>query len=106
MSYLEKLAPIVSGIIAPAAAETDKNSVFPRAALRALGEAGLLGLTCSREVGGLGLGLAEAAQVIERIAEACLTDPRVSLARVRVEKLEVLPGGATAGVEVERRRHG
>jgi dihydroneopterin aldolase len=42
----------------------------------------------------------------ERIAEACLTDPRVSLARVRVEKLEVLPGGATAGVEVERRRHG
>jgi len=42
----------------------------------------------------------------ERIAEACLNDPRVSLARVRVEKLEVLPDGATAGVEVERRRHG
>lgn len=42
----------------------------------------------------------------ERIAEACLTDPRVSLARVRVEKLEVLPHGATAGVEIERRRHG
>lgn len=42
----------------------------------------------------------------ERIAEACLTDPRVSIARVRVEKLEVLPHGAAAGVEVERRRHG
>lgn len=42
----------------------------------------------------------------ERIAEACLGDPRVVSARVRVEKLEVMPDGATAGVEVERRRHG
>jgi 7,8-dihydroneopterin aldolase/epimerase/oxygenase len=41
----------------------------------------------------------------ERIAEACLNDPRVSLARVRIEKLDVLPDGASAGVEVERRRH-
>jgi dihydroneopterin aldolase len=42
----------------------------------------------------------------ERIAEACLRDPRVELARIRVEKLDVLPDGASAGVEVERRRHG
>lgn len=41
----------------------------------------------------------------ERIAEACLSDPRVLLARVRVEKLDVFPDGASAGVEVERRRH-
>jgi dihydroneopterin aldolase len=40
----------------------------------------------------------------ERLAEACLEDPRVQVARVRVEKLDVLPDGATAGVEVERRR--
>lgn len=40
----------------------------------------------------------------ERLAEACLTDPRVQVARVRVEKLDVLPHGASAGVEVERRR--
>ena len=40
----------------------------------------------------------------ERLAEACLEDPRVQLARVRVEKLDVLPDGASAGVEVERRR--
>jgi dihydroneopterin aldolase len=40
----------------------------------------------------------------ERLAEACLEDPRVRLARVRVEKLDVLPDGASAGVEVERRR--
>jgi dihydroneopterin aldolase len=41
----------------------------------------------------------------ERIAESCMTDARVMLARVRVEKLDVLPDGASAGVEVERRRH-
>jgi 7,8-dihydroneopterin aldolase/epimerase/oxygenase len=40
----------------------------------------------------------------ERIAESCLGDPRVQLARVRVEKLDVFPDVASAGVEVERRR--
>ena len=40
----------------------------------------------------------------ERIAEACLTDPRVELARIRVEKLDVFADAASAGVEIERRR--
>jgi dihydroneopterin aldolase len=40
----------------------------------------------------------------ERIAETCLTDNRVRLARVRVEKLDVFPDSASAGVEIERRR--
>lgn len=40
----------------------------------------------------------------ERIAESCLVDPRVHLARVRVEKLDVFRDMASVGVEVERRR--
>jgi len=40
----------------------------------------------------------------ERIAEACLEDPRVELARIRVEKLDVFADAASAGVEIERRR--
>jgi dihydroneopterin aldolase len=40
----------------------------------------------------------------ERIAEACLADGRVVSARVRVEKLDIFPDAASAGVEVERRR--
>jgi dihydroneopterin aldolase len=40
----------------------------------------------------------------ERIAEACLADRRVHLARVRVEKLDILPDAVSAGVEVERRQ--
>ena len=40
----------------------------------------------------------------ERIAEACLEDARVELARIRVEKLDVFADAASAGVEIERRR--
>ena len=40
----------------------------------------------------------------ERIAESCLADARVHLARVRVEKLDVFADAASAGVEIERRR--
>ncbi len=40
----------------------------------------------------------------ERLAAGCLADPRIKVVRVRVEKLDIMPDGATAGVEVERRR--
>ena len=40
----------------------------------------------------------------ERIAEACLADRRVYLARIRVEKLDVFPDATSAGVEIERRQ--
>ena len=71
MTYLAKLDIILRDTIEPAAIATDRDAAFPRAAIRALGEAGLLGLTSSTEVGGMGLGLSEAAQVVERIAVAC-----------------------------------
>lgn len=71
MSYLQKLDAIVAATIAPSAIAIDRDAGFPRAAVHALGEAGLLGLISATEVGGLGLGVAEAAQVVERIAKAC-----------------------------------
>ena len=40
----------------------------------------------------------------ERIASACLEDTRVQTARVRVEKLAVIPEAASVGVEIERYR--
>ena len=40
----------------------------------------------------------------ERIAEACLADRRVHLARVRVEKLDIFADATSAGVEIERRQ--
>jgi dihydroneopterin aldolase len=40
----------------------------------------------------------------ERIAEACMADARIRLARVRVEKLDIFPDAVSAGVEIERRQ--
>ena len=40
----------------------------------------------------------------ERIALACLEDPRVAAARVTVEKPDALPDASAVGVSVERRR--
>ncbi len=39
----------------------------------------------------------------ERLCEACLTDPRVLVARARVEKLDVFADATSVGVEIERR---
>lgn len=38
----------------------------------------------------------------EMIADFCLTDDRVRVARVRIEKLDVLADAASVGVEIER----
>jgi dihydroneopterin aldolase len=40
----------------------------------------------------------------ERIADACLADERVSAARVRVEKPDIIPNARSVGVEIERGR--
>jgi alkylation response protein AidB-like acyl-CoA dehydrogenase len=71
MSYIEALNHIVHTLIAPAAQDTDQLARFPRAALDALGTSGLLGLLSSTEIDGMGLGLADACRVVERIAQDC-----------------------------------
>lgn len=40
----------------------------------------------------------------ERIAQACLADPRVQSARIRIEKPQAISDAASAGVEIERTR--
>lgn len=40
----------------------------------------------------------------ERIAAACLEDPRVERVRVRVEKPDAVPEAASVGIEIERTR--
>ncbi len=40
----------------------------------------------------------------ERIADACLADRRIHLARIRVEKLDIFADATSAGVEIERRQ--
>ena len=40
----------------------------------------------------------------EHIAQACFEDPRVKVARVRIEKLKAIPAATSVGVEIERLR--
>jgi isovaleryl-CoA dehydrogenase len=68
---LDALERVITDIVAPAASTTDELGIFPRPALTALGEAGILGLTASPDVGGGGGGLRDAAEVVERLAGAC-----------------------------------
>jgi isovaleryl-CoA dehydrogenase len=70
-SYLAALAPILADVVGPAAAEVDRTGAYPRAALDALGRAGLLGLISSPEVGGMGEGHRAATAVVQSIAEHC-----------------------------------
>jgi isovaleryl-CoA dehydrogenase len=70
-AHSARLSAVIEDIVAPQAAEVDRNGVFPRAGIDALAKAGLLGLISAEEVGGQGADMAAAADVIERIGTAC-----------------------------------
>ncbi len=69
MSFETSLESIAA-IAAAHAAEVD-GGAFPEATLRALADAGLLGLISANVVGGMGHGMAEASRVVERLAREC-----------------------------------
>ena len=76
-TYLAALQPVITETIAPMAGETDRTGAYPRAALQALGKAGLLGLISAQEVGGLGQGHRAATLVIEEIGKHCASTAMV-----------------------------
>lgn len=65
------LTGIITDIIERQAPVVDSDGVFPRAAIAALGQAGLLGLMSAQDVGGLGQGLRAAAELVEQVGRAC-----------------------------------
>jgi len=71
------LTPVLTDLVAPAAAEVDRSGTYPRAALDALGRAGLLGLISAPEVGGRGEGHRAATAVVQAVAEQCGTTAMV-----------------------------
>lgn len=70
-------ADAVAALAAQHAARVDQEAVFPRATLDAARDAGLLALTTSREHGGHGGSLRDAALVVERIARECASSAMV-----------------------------
>ncbi|WP_167769055.1 acyl-CoA dehydrogenase family protein [Nocardia sp. CS682] len=67
----DALDSVIDQVIRPQAYQVDSTGNFPREGIRALGDAGLLGLLSSTEVGGKGASLGDAAEVIEKLAGAC-----------------------------------
>lgn len=64
-------AQVASQIAAPNAAEIDRDRIWPADSLKALGEAGLLGLHIPRRLGGQEEGLLALALVTEELGKAC-----------------------------------
>ncbi|MGW1452715.1 acyl-CoA dehydrogenase family protein [Micromonospora sp. NPDC002411] len=67
----DTLGAVIDEVIRPQAASVDREGVFPRSGVDALGAAGLLGLASSTEVGGAGHGMRTVAEVVERLAAEC-----------------------------------
>jgi isovaleryl-CoA dehydrogenase len=68
---MDALERVIDEVVAPNAGDVDRDGKFPQASIEALRAEGFLGLTSSADVGGAGLGMAEAAIVIEKLAAAC-----------------------------------
>jgi len=58
-------------VLAPNAGQIDRESLFPAGNIKALGEAGLMGLTVAKEKGGPGGTVKSLALVIEELAQGC-----------------------------------
>lgn len=76
---LDALDAVINDVVAPAAISTDEQGTFPSAAMKALGEAGFLGLTVSSDMGGGGGTLRDAAEVILKLAATCGSTAMVTL---------------------------
>lgn len=68
---LDVLEDIITTVVEPRATEVDASGTFPRDAMTAFGEQGLLGLLSSPDVGGLGGSLSDASQVVRRLSASC-----------------------------------
>ncbi|HEX8969211.1 MAG TPA: acyl-CoA dehydrogenase family protein [Chloroflexota bacterium] len=77
--YHPTLTTLIDSIIAPSAVDIDRTGTFPRGNIDALGHVGLLSVLSAPEVGGSGLGLRAAADVIEHLAAACGSTAMVAL---------------------------
>jgi len=77
-----RIHDIASKIIAPAAAENDRAGDWPSSSLTALADAGLLGLTVSKEQGGFGAGPSDFVAVVEELAAACASTAMIFVMHV------------------------
>jgi alkylation response protein AidB-like acyl-CoA dehydrogenase len=70
---------VADRVLAPKAAEVDREAAFPKDSIAALGTAGLLGSNVPIAHGGLGQGLRTAAGIIDALAQRCPSTAMVYL---------------------------
>jgi alkylation response protein AidB-like acyl-CoA dehydrogenase len=90
-------AKLATEVLAPNAAEVDKQARFPDEGLKALADAGLYGLCLPKELGGKGEGMRAFAGVVEELARAC-----ASTAMVYVMHVSAAQAIATSSTLAER----
>jgi isovaleryl-CoA dehydrogenase len=100
-----RLQDVIDGVVGPAAAEVDVTGRFPRDAVAALGQAGLLGLTVSEEAGGAGQGLRAATEVVRRLAEVCGSTAMVAMMHYAATVLIDKHGPREVCAEIASGRH-
>ncbi|MEU8836915.1 acyl-CoA dehydrogenase family protein [Streptomyces sp900116325] len=105
MSYPSALHDVLDHIIAPAGELACQEGKFPRAAVMALGRAGLLGLTCSAEPAGGGTDLARAAEVVARVMPVCPATAAVLQSHYAAAAVVETCGGRWLRGEVAAGRH-
>lgn len=76
--WQESLDRVIAEVIAPQAADVDRGGRFPADGMRALGEAGILGLVSATDVGGVGQAHRAATLAVETIAEHCASTAMVA----------------------------
>lgn len=79
---VDRIRDISGKVIAPAAAEHDRAGDWPGASIKALADAGLLGLTVPEELGGLGLGPSDFVATVEELAAACASTAMIFVMHV------------------------
>jgi alkylation response protein AidB-like acyl-CoA dehydrogenase len=78
----DRIRDISDKVIAPAAAEHDRAGDWPDVSIKALADAGLLGLNVPEELGGLGLGPSDFVAAVEELAAACASTAMIFVMHV------------------------
>jgi alkylation response protein AidB-like acyl-CoA dehydrogenase len=101
-AVLEAVREVADARLAPGAAEVDRSRGFPDDNLRALAEAGALGLLVPVEHGGAGGGLVALAEACEIVGTACASTGMVFLMHSVAAATVAGGGGPRAGELLER----
>ena len=81
-NVVTRIRDIAGKVIAPAADENDRAGDWPVSSLKALADAGMLGLTVTKEQGGLGAGPSDFIAVVEELAAACASTAMIFVMHV------------------------